>query len=175
MDTRRNARGSSSINRRDFLKVGGWVGAASILAGCGAPSSGISPLQTMPAGPTSGLTPEGTTPASSPVPTEEGVATQPAGRPGGDSRVAVRFAHISDMHIQPSGPGPEGFARALRDLQTRNPELDFILNTGDCVMDTLHAQTTEAATANSWPARQFQLPDASKATCVSRRGPAQQP
>ena len=142
MDIRGTSRGLTALNRRDFLKVGGLVGAASILAGCGAASPAITPLPTIRPWPTEEPTAGASNPTATPVPTEAAVvASQQDTR---ERRVAVRFAHITDMHIQPDGPGAESFARALRDLQTRYPDLDFVLNTGDCVMETLHAQKAEA-------------------------------
>ena len=140
MQSKRSSRRSTAITRRDFLRVGGLAGAASILGGCSARSPAITPLPTMRPWPTSGPTAEGGSPAPSPVPAQVAAVTHGAQAPEGEGAVAVRFAHISDMHIQPSGPGAGGFARALRQLQTRNPEMDFVMNTGDCVMDTLHTQ-----------------------------------
>lgn len=75
---------------------------------------------------------------------EEGPAQ--AGRP----KVALRIAHISDMHIEPTGPGIEGFTRALRHVHALDPRVDFILNTGDCVMESLGAD--KARTQRQWDA-----------------------
>jgi 3',5'-cyclic AMP phosphodiesterase CpdA len=58
--------------------------------------------------------------------------------------IALRIAHITDMHILPTGPAMEGFARALRHVHALDPGVDFILNTGDCVMDSLEADADRA-------------------------------
>jgi Icc protein len=144
MHTRGDSKVRKAINRRDFLKVGGLVGAASLLGSCAAPSPAVTPLPTMQPWPTSAPPAEGRSTSPTPGPTAGSAATQGTQLQEGEHSVAVRFAHISDMHIQPGGPGAESFARALRDLQKRNPNLDFVLNTGDCVMDTLHARKADA-------------------------------
>lgn len=95
----------AEIGRRDFLKLGGLAGAASVLAGCG-----VSPK-----------TPNEETPASG----------------SGGGKAVLRIAHITDMHIEPSGPGVKEFTRALRQVHALAPAVDFILNTGDSVMESL--------------------------------------
>ena len=142
MRIRGDSKEPKAINRRDFLKVGGVLGAASLLAGCAPSSPAVTPLPTMRPWPTSGSTQEAASLSPPPAPTKVRAPMQAVQH--GDHGVAVRFAHITDMHIQPGGPGAESFARALRDLQARNPDLDFVLNTGDCVMETLHAQKADA-------------------------------
>ena len=64
------------LNRRDFLRLGGVVGAATIAAACG-------PIAVPGKQTTSGSAQRG--------------------------EVAVRIAHITDMHIEPYGPGTDGF------------------------------------------------------------------
>jgi len=122
MDKQRNIRLARAINRRDFLKVGGFVGAASVLAACG-----------------------GTVTDKTQIPPQESptlTPTQPAGQATGE--IAVRIAHISDMHIQPDGTGVDGFKQALLNVQARDPKIDFIINTGDCVDDALSATKDKA-------------------------------
>lgn len=128
MHNLRNIRPRRPINRRDFLKVGGLIGAASVLAACGGTVSEATqiPTQVCP----------------TPVPTQS--AEQPT------REIAVRIAHITDMHIGPDGPGVEGFTRALRNVQARDPKIDVILNTGDSIVDALGA-TKEWAQAQ-WDA-----------------------
>jgi len=114
-----------AMNRRDFLRIGGVVGAASVLAGCGRTLSQEDQRVPTPAPPLLG------TPTSS-----------AAAKPGRD--VAVRIAHISDMHVEPRGPGMKEFTRALRHVHALSPGVDFVLNTGDCVMDSLEADKNRA-------------------------------
>lgn len=61
---------------------------------------------------------------------------------------ALRIAHITDMHIEPNGPGPDGFARALEHLQKLEPKVDVVFNTGDSVFDSLEAD--EDWTRSQW-------------------------
>jgi 3',5'-cyclic AMP phosphodiesterase CpdA len=62
----------------------------------------------------------------------------------------VRIAHITDMHIAPGGPSTQDLARAFRDVQARRPKIDLIINTGDCVGDSLGA--TKDSTQAAWDA-----------------------
>jgi Icc protein len=126
MNNQRNTRRGSPINRRDFLRVGSLAGAASVLAACGAKAleATQAPTQVCP------------TPAPS--------AAQPT------AEVAVRIAHMTDMHVAAGGPSAQDFGRALRDAQSRQPPIDFILNTGDSVGDSLGA-TKDSAQAQ-WDA-----------------------
>lgn len=55
-------------------------------------------------------------------------------------RRSLRVAHISDIHLQPELGAPEGFAKCLHHLQAQPDTPSLILNTGDCVMDSM-AQT----------------------------------
>jgi 3',5'-cyclic AMP phosphodiesterase CpdA len=57
--------------------------------------------------------------------------------PSGPRKRLLRLAHLTDFHVEPDGPGAEGMARALRHAQSQPDRPDFILNTGDCVMDSL--------------------------------------
>ena len=118
-------RGMRVINRRDFLRLGGAVGAASALAACGrVQDSGNQRLPTPVPPPTSRSSPD-------PCPDQQ-------------RDVALRIAHITDMHIEPFGPGVESFTRALRHVHAQSPGVDFILNTGDCVMESLEADKDRA-------------------------------
>jgi len=110
-------RSNRPITRRDFLKVGGLAGAACVLAACGvkAVEEPQIPTQACPAA----------------------VPTQAAQRPA--SEIALRFAHMTDMHVAAGGPSAQDFARALRDAQSRSPKIDFIINTGDSIGDSLGA------------------------------------
>ncbi len=108
-------RSGRPINRRDFLKVGGLVGAASVAAACGATATDRAPAATQ----------------ACPTPAPTQAAQQPTGE------IALRIAQISDMHIGPYGPERDGFARALLNIQARAPKIDAILNAGDSIGDAL--------------------------------------
>ncbi len=109
------------IKRREFLKMSGLAGAASLLASC---RGNEEPQPTLAISPS--LTPT------------EAAAKTPA------PQLAVRLAHITDMHIPEDRKGTEQFSSVLKDLQSINPPIDFVLNTGDCVMDALGADKPTA-------------------------------
>lgn len=48
---------------------------------------------------------------------------------------AVRFAHLTDIHVQPELAGGEGFAAALQSLSKLDPQPSFIITGGDHIMD----------------------------------------
>lgn len=56
---------------------------------------------------------------------------------------SFRFAFISDIHIKPGSVPEMGMAKALQSIQNLRPEVDFIINGGDCIMDAL-AETKES-------------------------------
>jgi 3',5'-cyclic AMP phosphodiesterase CpdA len=58
----------------------------------------------------------------------------------------IRFAFISDIHVKPDIIAEAGMARALNHLQSLKPKVDFIINGGDAIMDSLGAdkQKTQA-------------------------------
>jgi 3',5'-cyclic AMP phosphodiesterase CpdA len=64
----------------------------------------------------------------------------PAGRPDG----AIRFAHLTDMHVQPERRGGDGYAAALRSLERLDPPAQFIITGGDHVMDVFEADAARA-------------------------------
>lgn len=49
----------------------------------------------------------------------------------------LRVAHITDMHVQPEGAATRGMANCLHQIQSLSDKPDFIINTGDCIMDAL--------------------------------------
>ncbi len=121
------------IKRREFLKMSGLAGAASLLAACGAAE------QPQP------------TPTSSPSPTTTSeVAKTPT------PELAVRLAHITDMHIPEDKTGVDKLSLVMKDLQSVNPPIDFVFNTGDCIMDALGSDK-ETALAE-WDAFRSALP-----------------
>lgn len=117
-------------SRRDFLRIAALGAGASVLAACAPAATGI---------------PAAVTSASEPSPTPAAPARQ----------LALRIAHISDMHIEPSGPGREKFSRAMRHVQTLSPSVDFVINAGDCVMDALYSNRDRAM--EQWDAFQSVL------------------
>ena len=62
----------------------------------------------------------------------------------------LRLAHLTDMHIAPGDATSSGFARALRHAQALEPPVDAVLNTGDCVLESLFADRN--ATLAQWDA-----------------------
>ncbi len=61
---------------------------------------------------------------------------------------SVVFAHLTDMHIKPTGAGPEGLAKCLRHVQAHADKPTFILNGGDSIMSSLGA--AEDSTRAQW-------------------------
>ena len=142
MNDKRDVKPGQSINRRDFLKLGGLAGAASILAGCGGTAAEPTKVPS-PVWPPPGATQAVSQPTQAvlqPTPT----AAQSAGE------IALRIAHISDMHVGPENPGTKGFTRALKNVKERSPGVDLVLNTGDCVGDSMRA--TKDQTRAQWDA-----------------------
>jgi 3',5'-cyclic AMP phosphodiesterase CpdA len=58
------------------------------------------------------------------------------------------FAHLTDMHIKPTGAGPEGLAKCLQHAQAHPSSPAFILNGGDAIMSSLGA--SEESTRAQW-------------------------
>jgi 3',5'-cyclic-AMP phosphodiesterase len=56
----------------------------------------------------------------------------------------LRIAHLTDMHVLPNTIAKEGLARAIRHAQSLDPQADLVLNTGDCIMDSLTARKEDA-------------------------------
>jgi Icc protein len=51
----------------------------------------------------------------------------------------VRFAHLTDIHMEPELHAAEGLAACLHHLQGQADQPSFIMNGGDCVFDSLKA------------------------------------
>lgn len=49
----------------------------------------------------------------------------------------LRVAHLTDIHVQPELKAAEGLAACLRHVQSQADKPDLILNTGDCIMDSM--------------------------------------
>ncbi len=62
--------------------------------------------------------------------------------PGRKRSGSIRVAHLTDFHVQPELEAARGTTKCLHHAQNYKP--DLILNTGDCVMDTLHADRARA-------------------------------
>jgi len=60
-------------------------------------------------------------------------------------RQSLRFAHITDIHVKPGEIPETGMAKALQHAKNLHPKVDFIINGGDSIMDSLEAdkQKTE--------------------------------
>lgn len=80
----------------------------------------------------------------------QGVATGALGlAQGSGARIALRFAHLTDVHIDAKKPrSPAGLARALRVVESLDPQPAFILNGGDAIYDALARDRED--TAGQW-------------------------
>ncbi len=56
-----------------------------------------------------------------------------------EKRKTIRFAHITDIHVKPGEIPETGMAKALHHVQQMHPKVDFIMNGGDSIMDSLEA------------------------------------
>ncbi len=110
------------LTRRDFLIHSALTLGAAAVAGCGD---------------------FGTDPPLSATATPELTAIPPS-TPTGEPRHVLRIAHLTDMHVLPQSHATEGLAQVLRHAQNLAPQPDFILNTGDCIMDALNASKESA-------------------------------
>lgn len=120
------------LTRRGFLRVAALTASAAVLSACSpTPQPTPSASETIPTSTTS------PTPTVTAVPTETPVPT-PAHSP------VLTIAHITDMHIEADGKSREHFSRAMRQVLSTSPTPDFVLNTGDCVMDVLYADEEKA-------------------------------
>ena len=52
-------------------------------------------------------------------------------------RRVLRVAHLTDSHVQPKLRAAEGLAACLRHVQAQDDAHQLILNTGDCIMDSM--------------------------------------
>ena len=148
-----------SFSRRDFLKLAGLATAGTISA-CQLSQVAVEATPTVPPGPTYGListfapsspsvqhaTSQPTATASSTA-TAEPTATQPpTATPVPEKRKTrvLRIAHMTDLHVQPEGPSPDGMVRALRHIQSQADPPNVIFNTGDSIMDAMLADRYKA-------------------------------
>lgn len=61
---------------------------------------------------------------------------------------SLRIGHITDVHVQPERGAPEGMAICLNQIQSLKDKPDLIINTGDCIMDSMGADA--ARTKTQW-------------------------
>lgn len=57
---------------------------------------------------------------------------------------SLRFAHLTDMHVQPQLRGGEGYAAALDSLKRLDPPPQFVVTGGDHVMDVFETSRERA-------------------------------
>lgn len=58
----------------------------------------------------------------------------------------VRFAHLTDIHVQPGVIPEKGMAQALQHVQQLKRKVDFIINGGDAIMDALERDKQQTQT-----------------------------
>ena len=51
----------------------------------------------------------------------------------------LRFAHLTDVHVEPEMNAPKGLAQCLHHLQGQPDQPSFIVSGGDCIFDALKA------------------------------------
>lgn len=61
-------------------------------------------------------------------------------------RKPLRFAHLTDMHVKPGQIPEAGMAKALQHVQRLKKPVDFIVNGGDAIMDSLEADKQKTQT-----------------------------
>ena len=112
------------LTRRDFILGGALTLGAAGVARCGSLGAPATPTPTQSWAPVDVTLPA---PTATTAPTLQ-------------TRVPVlRVAHLTDMHVLGETYAMEGLARAIRHAQGLNPPPDVLLNTGDCVMESLSA------------------------------------
>ena len=57
----------------------------------------------------------------------------------GFKKQPIRVAHLTDIHVKPGKEIEAGVAKAMHHAQILVPEVDFIINGGDAIMDALAA------------------------------------
>lgn len=62
-----------------------------------------------------------------------------AGVSESNGKKKLRIAFLTDIHVQPDPIAEAGMAKAYRHAQLLKPAVDFIINGGDCIMDSLAA------------------------------------
>lgn len=62
----------------------------------------------------------------------------------------IRIAHLTDMHVKPDIEIVSQVTKAVHHAQKQNPGIDFIINGGDAIMDSLNAD--RPGTSSQWNA-----------------------
>lgn len=69
-----------------------------------------------------------------------GSSVLPSWSPAADAKKKpIRFAHITDIHVKPGLIPETGMAKAFGHAQKLRPQIDFIINGGDSIMDAMEA------------------------------------
>lgn len=63
-----------------------------------------------------------------------------------DGKKIIRFAHLTDMHVKPGSVPETGMAKALQHVQLLKKPVNFIVNGGDAIMDSLEADKPKTQT-----------------------------
>jgi len=58
----------------------------------------------------------------------------------------IRFAYLTDIHLKPDLTAETGMAKAFQHAQSLKPKIDFIINGGDSIMDSLEADKQKTQT-----------------------------
>jgi len=58
----------------------------------------------------------------------------------------IRFAYLTDVHLKPGLIPEAGMAKAYQHAQSLKPKVDFIINGGDSIMDSLEADKQKTQT-----------------------------
>ena len=56
-------------------------------------------------------------------------------------KAPIRVAHLSDIHLKEGGIAEAGMAKAFHHAQDLRPKVDFIINGGDAIFDSLQADS----------------------------------
>lgn len=60
-----------------------------------------------------------------------------------NKKKAVRFAHLTDIHVKPEKVAESGMANALHHVQSLKNKVDFIVNGGDSIWDALKEEKSK--------------------------------
>jgi 3',5'-cyclic AMP phosphodiesterase CpdA len=77
--------------------------------------------------------------------------TAPTTAPASQRRRSLRFAHLTDVHVEPERAADHGMAACLDHVQSQSDKPEMILFGGDCVFDTAgHDQTRSLYLWDLW-------------------------
>ena len=71
-----------------------------------------------------------------------------AGAQAATKRLSCRLGQITDVHVQPERGARDGFIKCLHHIQSQKEAPQLLLNTGDCIMDSM--QASPARTKLQW-------------------------